>query len=291
MMSQTLEALMTALLARGADEPPMPMRLTPELAQDILDHDPVNREIRPGNLTRIKRAIEGGRWDLKKAPLMKFLPSGRMSDGQHRVKAVAETGITIPVYVVIVTDTLGVDEGANRTLVDHLQIHHHLPKLEAHLASTVTKALYHDACPGVREYAEFFEAHKVFILECAAKALEWLGEHGQTINAIFKAPVVATLRARAIRDNREPAEAVDQFLHDSINNGKTAPENSLRRQLAETFYKAMDDAHAGRKFKTKAAIDWLLNALAAARENKIRNIITAKRPKKKGRRPPVSVAV
>jgi len=289
-VSQTLESLMTALLARGADDPPMPMRLTPELAKDILDHDPVNREIRPGNLARIKREVEGGRWDARKAPTMKFLPSGRMSDGQHRCKVVAETGITISVFATIVTDTLGVDEGANRTLVDHLQIHHHLPKLEAQLVSTVTKALYHEPSPGVREYAEFFEANRDFILESVAKPLEWLGEHGQTINAIFKAPTVATLRARAIRDNREPAEAVDQFLHDAINNGKTAPENSLRRQLGETFYRAMDDAHAGRKFKTKAALDWLLNALAAARENKIRNIITAKRPKKKGRRQPPSAA-
>src|SRR4030095_16778449 len=117
--------------------------LTPELAQDILNHDPVNRKIRTANLHKLAREIRGQHWGPNKGTPTRVAPSGRMADGQHRCRAVIATGMAVPVYTVVVSDTLGIDEGANRTLVDHLQLGAGLNEVMADLVSPVTK----DLCP------------------------------------------------------------------------------------------------------------------------------------------------
>lgn len=280
----TFDDLKTALLTRGPEEPPLAVLLTPALAQDILDHDPVNRKVRDGNLARIVREIEGGHWNLNKCTAMRFLPSGRMADGQHRCRAVLKTQMAVPVWVCIVPDTLGVDEGANRTLVDHLQLTRGLSEADAILASTVTKAVCHMYSPSNRDYLGYFTEHQAFILECVHKPQEWLAEQAASILAVFKPPVVAILRARAIREANEPAESVDQLLYDAINGGKTAPEGTPRQLLAKQFHDAMVESFTSRKTKRRDMLKWLLAALRFERERVVKNILTARLPGEKKKR-------
>jgi hypothetical protein len=280
----TFESLKLALLTRGQDEIPLVVMLTPELAQDILNHDPVNRKIRTGNLLKLEREIRGQHWDLNKCTPIRFLPSGRMADGQHRCRAVIATGIAVLVYMVVVPDTVGVDEGANRTLVDHLQLGAGLDEPIANLVSPVIKALCHVPSAGNRDYLTFYQEHKEFILECAQKAHEWIADQQPSVAAVFKPPMLAVLRARAIREAHEPAVSVDELLYDAINAGATAPDGSPRQALARQFWQAMQDAFKTRKAKPRDILRWFLTAIRFARDHQVKNILTARLPGDKRRR-------
>jgi len=159
----SFEELKAALVALGPEENLAAVRLTPELAADILAHDPVNRKVRSSNLLKLKREIEGGYWDPRKSTPMRFLPGARLADGQHRCRAVVETNIAIVLSICIVPDTVGVDEGAARTLVDHLQLSHNLDEARATLASVVTKALCHVVAAGNRLSRVLREAQAVHL--------------------------------------------------------------------------------------------------------------------------------
>jgi hypothetical protein len=274
----SFDDLQAALAALPPDEQ-LSLRLTPELAQDILNHDPVNRKIRPANVQRLVREINGGHWDPRKSTAMRFLLSKRLGDGQHRCKAVIETGIPITVPCCLVSDTIGIDEGAGRTLVDHLQLSFGFDEHQATLASAVTKALNHVGGAGNREFLDFFKENELFIRECVNKPAEWLADQEPVIAKIFKPVAVAVMRARAIRENQEPAESVDQLLNDAINGGATAPEGSPRRALSKQYFDAMSDSFQKRT-KRPEAFRWLLNALKAARDGQIKNITTMRIAKK-----------
>lgn len=279
----SFDELKTALATLGPEDTLPAVQLTPELAADILAHDPVNRNIRSSNLAKLKRELDGDLWDWRKAPPLRFLPTFRLADGQHRCKAVVETGKTILVSVCIVPDTVGVDEGAGRTLVDHLQLSYGLDEKKATLASTVTKALCHVYAAGNREYLAFYEQHRGFINECVDTPIGWLDNQAPSVSAVFKPALLSTLRARAIHEKAEPAESVDQLLHDAINGGVTAPEGSPRRALAKQFYDAMQDAFSKKKAKRADMLTWLLAALKFNREGQLKNILTARLSDKKRR--------
>jgi hypothetical protein len=276
----SFDDLKTALTALGPEDLLTAVLLTPALAADILAHDPVNRKVRGGNLAKIKREIEGGYWDPRKSTPLRFLPSTRLADGQHRCLAVTETQTAITVSICIIPDTVGVDEGAARSLVDHLQLSHGLDEAHANLASVVTKALCHVAAAGNRDYLTFFQEREAFIRECAEKPIAWLADQQPSVAAVFKPAILAMLRARAIAENAEPADSVDQLLVDAINGGTTAPEGSNRRAIARQLFDAMQDAFTGKKTtKRKDMLRWVLAALKLEREGQIKNILTARLPK------------
>ena len=279
----SFDDLKTTLATLGPEDMLPAVSLTPELAADILTHDPVNRKIRAGNLTKLRRDIEGGFWDAHKSSPLRFLPSRRLADGQHRCRAVVDSGMPIVVSVCTVSDTLGVDEGAGRTLVDHLQLSCELDEATANLASVVTKALCHVPSASNRDYLVFFKAHEAFITECATKPQTWLAEQASHVAAIFKPAILATLRARAIHEKEEPAELVDQLLFDAINGGATAPDGSPRRALAKQYFDAMLGAFEHKKAKRADMLTWLLAALKFERDGQMKNIVTARLGDKKKR--------
>lgn len=288
----SFEELKTALETLGPEDTLTAVSLTPELAADILAHDPVNRKVRASNLAKLKREIEGGYWDPRKCTPLRFLPNVRLADGQHRCLAVVETKIAIVISICIVPDTVGVDEGAARTLVDHLQLSHKLDENRATLASVVTKALCHVPSASNRDYLAFYQQHEAFISECVEKPLAWLEDQAPSVSAVFKPSILATLRARAIHEKpHEPAESVDQLLVDAINGGATVPEGEpIRRALAKQFFDGMQEAFRAKKgAKKRDMLKWVLAALKFQREKVIKNILTARLPTdKKPRKRPAS---
>lgn len=278
----TFTDLQIALAALNSDEH-LPVLVTPELAAEILGHDPVNRKVRRAKLLQLIREITGGHWDPRKSTAMRFLPTQRLADGQHRCLAVIETKTAIIVPVCLVSDTVGVDEGAARTLADHLQLSYGFDEDQAALAAAVTKALEHVSGAGNRDYLDYFKAHEIFIRECVSKPLEWLADQQPSVSKVFKPVSMAVLRARAISENEQPAESVDQLLYDAINGGATAPDGSPRRALAKQFFDAMHDAFSKRG-KRPEMLKWLLAALKAERDGQIKNILTMRMPSKKKRR-------
>lgn len=96
--------------------------LTPVLAKLLLERNTENRPISEVGLERIKRDIERNHWQFNGEPII-VAKDGQLNDGQHRCRAVVETGI--PVRMVIVfgpqrDSRLTLDQGVTRTVGHYL---------------------------------------------------------------------------------------------------------------------------------------------------------------------------
>jgi len=98
---------------------------TPELAQYILDEfNDSNRPAKKVNLNYLKREILNGNW-LTNGDTIKFNNDGSMNDGQHRLKSIIETNVTLPLIVISGLTTKSfksLDVGTKRTGSDVLAV-------------------------------------------------------------------------------------------------------------------------------------------------------------------------
>ena len=72
--------------------------ITPQVAQEMLDRNFGNRKFRLSGVRRWAGAMKRGEWLLSPQGLQ-VDANGNMSDGQHRLRAVVETGMSIPMIV------------------------------------------------------------------------------------------------------------------------------------------------------------------------------------------------
>ena len=265
------------------------LNLTPELAREIRAANTTNRKIRPANLARIKREIVGGFWNPAKSAPIRFIDK-RLADGQHRIWAVDETGIAVTILVATVKDTLGVDEGANRTIADYLVLSRGLDGARAGIAATLVRALCPVDMPGNRELLGFYDDKEAFIRECIDRAEELVADKAAPIPTFFKVGSLALWRARALAEFNEPPAIVDQLLADTVSGGVTAPEGSVRRSCASQFYENIMQPKFRKPPATKDVLRWISNAAQAEAEGRIRNIITS-RPRKSRKQQPAAAAV
>lgn len=96
----------------------------PAEAKALLEKNPMNRHLRDVLVRQFRRDIEAGRWVLN-GETIKISESGNLIDGQHRLKAVLDSGKSIDTLVVrglpeTVLET--VDTGAHRTFGDTLRL-------------------------------------------------------------------------------------------------------------------------------------------------------------------------
>lgn len=98
--------------------------VTPEMARRWLARNTRNRNIRKQTLDSYKRDMRAGNWRLEGSPI-KFAPDGTLLDGQHRLTAIMETGVTVVMAVArgIAPEAQTVmDTGRKRTAADVLAI-------------------------------------------------------------------------------------------------------------------------------------------------------------------------
>ena len=101
--------------------------LTPILAGLLLQLNDANRPISDVNLTRIKRDIVAGRWEFN-GDTISISRDGFLNNGQHRCRAVVETGIAIKVIMVFGVSRhsrMTVDQGATRTVGHYFAMQGH----------------------------------------------------------------------------------------------------------------------------------------------------------------------
>lgn len=100
------------------------VELTPELASSLLDRNLRNRKVSGKNYALVLRAIRNGEWRLN-GEAIKLDTNGFMLDGQHRCRAVVESGVSILTLLIedLEPDTQDtMDTGKSRSLADILQI-------------------------------------------------------------------------------------------------------------------------------------------------------------------------
>jgi hypothetical protein len=98
--------------------------ISPEVATEWLRHAAPNRTLRPANLQRLIRAMTASAWQVD-GQTIKFYEDGRLFDGQHRLQAVVQTGITIRSYVIFglpLGSQKTVDTGLKRSSADVLHL-------------------------------------------------------------------------------------------------------------------------------------------------------------------------
>lgn len=101
------------------------VHVTPQIARTWLNHNPKNRSLRESPVARFSRDMVAGAW-LENGDAVRFDENGNLLDGQHRLKAIADSGTTQTSLVVaglpkLVQDTL--DDGTRRTMSDRLAFH------------------------------------------------------------------------------------------------------------------------------------------------------------------------
>lgn len=96
--------------------------VTPALAALLLSKNDGNRHLSAITVDRIRRDIEGGRWEINGESIVLSI-EGKLNDGQHRCQAVVDCGRpirTIMVFGVSRESRMTVDQGSGRRVSDFL---------------------------------------------------------------------------------------------------------------------------------------------------------------------------
>lgn len=107
--------------------------ITPEKAMKYLEGNTHNRPVHPSTVEKYKRAMEQGQWRLTHQGIAfaedgydqngRHVAKGTLLDGQHRLWAIVESGVTVPMMVTWAVDPetyTVIDVGARRTGGDTL---------------------------------------------------------------------------------------------------------------------------------------------------------------------------
>lgn len=91
--------------------------VTPDMAKRWLEHNKKNRTISPTVVAKYSNDMKSGLWTFAADPV-RFDIDGHLIDGQHRLTALSESGVTIPMLVIrgLHPDAqLVMDQGRKRT--------------------------------------------------------------------------------------------------------------------------------------------------------------------------------
>lgn len=94
--------------------------ITPELAKKYLEKNLKNRPIRKTIVDKYCRDLRAGDWSFT-GDAIRFDSNGNLTDGQHRLRAIIETGISVTMLVFRNIDGI-CDLGKSKTVSDFLSI-------------------------------------------------------------------------------------------------------------------------------------------------------------------------
>ncbi|MCJ8601074.1 hypothetical protein MWH03_00570 [Klebsiella pneumoniae] len=100
------------------------MTITPEIAAEMLEHNVKNRPLSPSRIAMHAAAMKAGEWALN-GEAIKFDVTGRLMDGQHRLKAVIQSNVAIQTAVIRGLPPQSIntlDTGKNRSAADVLAL-------------------------------------------------------------------------------------------------------------------------------------------------------------------------
>ena len=96
--------------------------VTPEIASSLLEnHNHDNRSLNKSAIEKYSKIMRSGNWALTPQGLVVDHNTGKLVDGQHRLMAICQTGITVDMYITYVDDPETfkfLDQGRNRDFSD-----------------------------------------------------------------------------------------------------------------------------------------------------------------------------
>lgn len=98
--------------------------VTPEMATRWLHLNTHNRSLNPPTVRRFVADMRAGAWQMT-GEAIKFAPDGALLDGQHRLSAIVQSGVTVPIWVMRNVDPAAqrvMDTGRRRSAGDALTL-------------------------------------------------------------------------------------------------------------------------------------------------------------------------
>jgi hypothetical protein len=105
----------------GIDHTDLYTMVTPQMAEEFLDRNTHNRPLRAGAVEKIVRDIKAGKWE-RNGQTVTIDWNDAIHNGQHRLFAVVESGIAVPMILLTGLDpatVMTVDTGVARTYADY----------------------------------------------------------------------------------------------------------------------------------------------------------------------------
>lgn len=98
------------------------IQIDPEMAKQMLSTMKANRKIKEYAVSRYAKDMSDGKWKLNPSPIVFF--NGELIDGQHRLRAVIKSGVTVSFIVCENQSDIGdvIDSGVSRSAGDFLAI-------------------------------------------------------------------------------------------------------------------------------------------------------------------------
>ena len=118
--------------------------VTPDMARDWLTRNIGNRPVAPSQVTRLQEAIIDGKWKLTGDPI-RFSKTGKLIDGQHRLHAIVNAGLTVECVVMHGLDDEifdVIDTGRRRSKSDLMYISNDIPVETAKILSAAAVIAY-----------------------------------------------------------------------------------------------------------------------------------------------------
>lgn len=100
------------------------VEITPAKAEELLAHNTRNRNVREKAVNAYARDMRAGAW-LQNGDAIRIATDGTLLDGQHRLLAIIQSGVTIPMYIasgLAPEAQLTMDTGINRPFHDVLAL-------------------------------------------------------------------------------------------------------------------------------------------------------------------------
>lgn len=116
----------TAEAPPGADVSGQLMQISPEMASELLKRRLPNRPVSKARIRVMITDMREGRWVFNGEPII-LSEDLALIDGQHRLMAVAEAGVTVPMMVIVGIGTsadvlMSIDQGQRKTAGDLLHM-------------------------------------------------------------------------------------------------------------------------------------------------------------------------
>lgn len=225
--------------------------VSPETARRWLGQNTNNRRLRRSLVTSYARDMANGNWLLDGAPI-RFAADGTLLDGQHRLHAIVEANITLPLFVIrgLNPETQAVmDIGGKRSAADALRLRGTEGDVKDIAAVARSLLMFQTGTkPTHAEVLRFAEEH-VDELEAAARVGRHVGAQGlrggslygtaffilSQIDADAAAVFFTQLASGANLGRGNPILTLrNKFLQD-LPGGRARDVTSLRKNIAYIF--------------------------------------------------------
>jgi len=229
--------------------------ITPAIAKQWLALNNCNRNVKQSWVDHLANEMITGRF-VESFQGMAFFEDGEIADGQHRLFAVVDSGVTIklPVTRGVPRSMMAiVDQGAKRSIADYLHLHHGVA--DANLVSATARQIV-SLCFSYQSYTLPAEV-VMMVVERFGDEIAMAARASKQWKPAKKAWVIAAI-AFAAKSHPKEIEAFANQLGTGENIKKGDPAYSLRKWLESNSAAAL-----GKAYK-RGAFESVFNVLYAA---------------------------